>query len=233
MDIQVLASSSAGNCYAVSDGQTRLLLDPGIRFADIRRGLGFGVSGLAGCLISHEHLDHCRAAADLMKAGVDVYTSAGTIEALGLTGHRARPIQAMRQFRIGTWTILPFDAVHDAAEPLGFLLAGAAGKLLYLTDSAYCRYRFQGLTHLLIEANHSWRILRENVANGTIPVEHKNRVMRNHMSIETLLAFLAANDLSQVREIHLLHLSDQNSDEALFKRRLQEATGKPVLVAGK
>ena len=45
--------------------------------------------------------------------------------------------------------------------------------------------------------------------------------------------FLRANDLSKVEEIHLLHLSDGNSDEARFKREIQELTGRVVMVAGK
>lgn len=231
MDITILASSSRGNCYLVTDGGAPLLLECGIRFQDIRQGIGFGLSQLAGCLVTHEHGDHARAIADVMKAGVDVYASAGTFQALGVTGHRAHPVKAMQQVRIGKWAVLPFDTVHDAEEPLGFLVAGPTGKLLYVTDSGYCKYKFQGLTHVLIEANHSVELLRQGVANGTIPVAHKNRVMRNHMSLETCLGVLKANDLSQVREIHLIHLSDSNSDADGFKRAVAAATGKPVFVA--
>lgn len=232
MDIRVLASSSRGNCYHVSDGSTPLLLECGIKFAEIRKGVGFQVSTLGGCLVTHEHQDHARAAADLMGATVDVYASRGTAEALSLTGHHLIIIEPLRQFRIGTWTVKPFHAVHDAAEPLGFLLASAQGeKLLYLTDSAYCPYRFDGLTCILIECNHSVDLLRRNVQAGIISPEHKNRVLRNHMSIERLLQFLAANDLGHVQEIHLIHLSDQNSDAAEFKRAVAAATGKPVYVA--
>jgi|AntDeeMinimDraft_5_1070356.scaffolds.fasta_scaffold16527_4 phosphoribosyl 1,2-cyclic phosphodiesterase len=44
--------------------------------------------------------------------------------------------------------------------------------------------------------------------------------------------FLRANDLSRVKEIHLLHLSDRNSNAERFKREIQEISGKPVYVAG-
>lgn len=231
MDVRVLASSSKGNCYLVSDGHTPLLLECGIRFSEIRQGVGFGVTRLGGCLVTHEHADHARAAEDVMRTGVDVYASLGTIEALGLTGHRLQRVEALQEVGIGSWRVLPFAAVHDAAEPLGFVLASQGGKLLYLTDSAYCRYRFQGLTHLLVECNHSVELLRRNVAAGLFPLEHKHRVMRNHMALERLLAFLAAIDRSRLQEIHLLHLSDDNSDAAAFKRAVAAATGKPVYVA--
>lgn len=231
MDVHVLASSSHGNCYLLTDGDAALLLDCGIPMHEIRRKIGFGVAGLFGCLITHEHGDHTKALQDVIKAGVDVYASAGTIQALKVSGHRLHPVEALKQVRIGPWTVLPFDTVHDAAEPLGYLLAGPTGKAMYLTDSAYCKYRFNGLTHVLIECNHSVALLRESVASGAIPVAHKNRVLQNHMSLERCLGFLKTNDLSRVQEIHLIHLSDQNSNADEFKRAVAAATGKPVYVA--
>lgn len=59
----------------------------------------------------------------------------------------------------------------------------------------------------------------------------KKRLLRSHFSLENVKKFLAANDLSRVREIHLLHLSDGNSDAAMFKAEIEQLTGKPVYVA--
>jgi phosphoribosyl 1,2-cyclic phosphodiesterase len=230
--ITPLASSSKGNCYHVTDGKTALLLEAGIRYKDIQRALNFQVSSIAGCLISHEHGDHGKAAADVMKAGIDVYASQGTLDALGLSGHRAKSIKAKQQFQIGTWTILPFDVQHDVAEPLGFLLVNRAGeKLVFATDTYYIRYRFPGLTHIMVECNYSLRILDENISAGRVPAVMKKRLLKSHFSLEHVKDFLLANDLSKVQEIWLLHLSDNNSDAELFKHEIQEITGKPVWVA--
>jgi len=227
-----LASSSAANCYHVTDGRTELLIECGIRFPDIRKALDFRVSRLAGVLISHEHLDHSRAAADLTKAGVDIYASAGTIAARGLSGHRVKPIEPKKQFTVGTWTIMPFDVEHDAEQPLGFLLANREGeKLIFITDSYYCRYMFSGLTHIAVECNYSLRILDENIAAGRVHPAMRPRLLRSHFSLENVLDFLRANDMSKVEEIWLLHLSQSNSSEELFKKEVQAATGKPVFIA--
>jgi len=176
--------------------------------------------------------DHCKAAKDLIKAGVDIYVSQETIDALGLAGHRAQAIKAKEQFTLGTWTVISFTLEHDVPN-LGFLLASGDEKLAYITDSAYCRFKFSGLTHLMVEANYSMPILRENVASGAVPVEMKNRLLRSHMSVETALEMIRTNDNSRLKEIHLIHLSDGNSNAEEFKRRAQECTGKPVYVAGK
>lgn len=233
IQVRVLASSSAGNAYWISDGQTPLLIECGIRFKELQERLRFGVASLGACLLSHEHADHSRAARDVLRAGVDLYATQGTIDALGLEGHRLRPIRAREQVRIGSWTVLPFEAVHDAAQPVGFLLASRSGKVLYVTDTAYCKYRFRGLTHVMVEANWAPELLRRNVEAGLVDAALRTRIVRNHMSIQRTIDLLRANDLSQVREIWLLHLSDQNSDEELFRRRVREASGKPVYVAAR
>lgn len=232
IEIKPLASGSRGNCYYVSDGVTPVLLECGIGWKNIQKGLNFRTSEIAGCLVSHEHQDHCKAVKDTMKAGIDCYMSIGTAEALDISGYRVKIIRARERFQLGTWAILSFDTVHDAADSLGFLLANGTGeKLLYLTDTMYCKYRFNGLTHVMIETNYSPDILRSNVASGDVPAEMKKRIIRSHMSLETVKEFLRANDLSKVLEIWLLHLSDNNSDAERFKREIQGLTGKPVYIA--
>lgn len=234
MDIKVLASGSSGNCYLVSDGVTPLLLECGISIKQIRRGLGFGLTNVEACLVSHEHQDHAKAVADVLRAGVEVYTSPGTIDALGLTGHRLREVKAKDTFQIGTWTIRAFETQHDAQEPLGFLLHSRASneRLLYATDTYYIRYRFPGLTHIMVECNYAKDILYRNVENGSVPGVLKNRLLTSHFSLENVKEFLKANDLSKVQEIWLLHLSDGNSDEERFKQEVMQLTGKPTYIAG-
>lgn len=230
MDIQVLASSSRGNCYHISDGSTPLLLEAGIRLQEIKQKLNFRLSEIEGCLVTHEHQDHSKAVKGIMKAGINCYMSQGTAEVLGVSGHRIKIVKAKEQFRIGTWTILPFDTVHDAAEPLGFLLASGKEKLLFATDTSYIRYRFKGLTHIMIEANYQREILEHGVEEGLVPVVVRNRIRRSHFDLNHLKEFFRANDLSQLQEVWLLHLSDGNSDERRFKREIQELTGKMVFI---
>ena len=176
--------------------------------------------------------DHSKAVKEIMRAGIDCYMSQGTAEALEVSGHRINIIKAKQQFRLGAWTILPFETQHDVAEPLGFLMANQDGeKLLYATDTYFIRHRFQGLTHIMIEANYCMDILRANVEAGSVPATLKNRLLKSHFSLENVKRFLQANDLSKVQEIWLLHLSDGNSDSERFKREVQELTGRMVFVA--
>ncbi|NJP37898.1 MBL fold metallo-hydrolase [Alkalicoccus luteus] len=231
IEITTLATGSKGNCYHITDGSTALLLEAGIPYKEIRRKLNFQTTKIKGCLISHEHQDHCKAVTDVAKAGINIYMSQGTADALGATGHRIKPVKAKQQYQIGTWTILPFDVEHDVSEPYGFLLASSNGaKVLFATDTYYIRYKFKGLTHLLLECNYSLEILNENIATGRVHRGMKKRLIRSHFSLENVKEFLKANDLTQLQEIWLLHLSDSNSNEAAFKKEIQELTGRMVMM---
>jgi len=231
IDIKVLASSSLGNCYHITDGHTPLLIECGVPFKKIQHGCRFRTSEIAGCLISHVHKDHFRAVQDVMKAGIDCWLSPDTKSALGIDSHRLHEFTPLKQFGIGSWQVKAFPLVHDVPN-YGYLMVGSTGeKLIYLTDTAYSTYKFTGLTHIMCECNYSLDILQANVDSGALPVELKNRLMKTHFSLENVKEFLRANDLSKVWEIYLLHLSDGNSDADRFKREIQEFTGKPVIVA--
>ncbi len=232
MQIKVLASGSSGNAYIVSDGRTTLLLDAGIPLKAIQVGTNFTVRKIAGAFITHSHQDHSKAAKDLARYGVNIYTSRGTIEACGLTGHRLRPVKALQEITVGTFKVLPFDVEHDAPEPLGFLFASTATgeKLLYFTDTYFVRYRFNGLTHIMAECNYTQDGIDRSIAAGYIPVEMVPRLVKAHMSLEHLLEMLKANDLCQVRQIYLLHLSANNSEEQRMKEEVQRQTGAEVYV---
>jgi len=232
MDIKVFASGSSGNAYQISDGDTTLLLDAGIPFREIQKGCAYKVRQIDGCFVTHAHLDHSKAVHDLAKHGVDIYTSGGTIEARGLSGHRIHELKALQEIRVGSFQVLPFDVQHDAPEPLGFLFTSRSTgeKLLYFTDTYYIKYRFNALTHIMAECNYDTESVRRSVEAGYTPLERVPRLMKSHMSLDSLLDMLKANDLSKLRQIYLLHLSENNSDEKFMRESIQKLTGAEVYV---
>lgn len=230
MEIKTIATGSTGNCYLIDDGQTRLLIELGITFKRIQQALNYETSKVAAALISHSHQDHCKGVQGALNASMDIYMSKATTDELGIEHNRIKQYTNKQQFRIGSFTVLPFDVKHDV-ENHGFLIQSDNGeRLLFATDTYYVKYKFTGLTHLMIECNYSEAILDENIERGTIHEFLSKRIKASHFSLENVLEFLKANDLSKVQEIHLLHLSNSNSDEEMFKKAVQEATGKLVFV---
>lgn len=233
MTVQVIASGSGGNAYALhSEGEASLLLEAGVKYRELQVALNHQVTQLAGCVLSHEHLDHAASAERLTRAGVRVHATPGTLAALNLTGHRVVPLSLLEQHRVGSWRVTPFKAVHDAAEPAGFLIEDAQGdRLLFITDSAWCAYTFPGINLVLIECNYDVEMLNGAVMKGKLLPQVAARTIRNHMSLANCIKTLQANDLSHCRQIVLLHLSNGNSHEVRFKQAVEAATGIPTTIA--
>lgn len=229
IDVKCLASGSSGNAYAVDDGESVLLLEAGIPAKKILSGFLPLLPRVAGCLITHEHGDHACGAVGLAGRGIDLYATAGTFAGIAgaVPAHRRHEVKVGVQLRLGSWIVLPFEAEHDAAEPVGYLLYSLAAqeKLLFATDTYYIPNTFRGLNVVMVECNYSRDLLEENIEAGRIPRLLKNRLLRSHFSLDNVKTFLAANDLSDCRRIYLLHLSGGNSDLERFKREIQELTG--------
>lgn len=134
----------------------------------------------------------------------------------------------------GNFKIIPFNVAHDSAEPFGYFINHPdMGNLVFITDTYYIPNRFDKLNNLLVEANYDKAILKENVDSGRLHPKVRNRVIKSHMEIETTIEFLKANNLTQVNNIVLIHLSNNNSNATDFKRKVEAATGKNVHIAGK
>jgi phosphoribosyl 1,2-cyclic phosphodiesterase len=228
MKLKVLGSSSKGNCYLLTSETGSLLLECGLPFKDIQKGLEFDFKNICGCLVSHEHKDHSKAVKEVTLAGIECFMSMGTLKTMEhLKTHRLMPVISGLQFDVSDFTILPFDTEHDCAQPLGFLIQyrPTGEKLLFATDTFYLHNRFQGLNYIMVECNYIKDILDANIAAGLIDEAMKRRLLESHFSLDHVKEFLAANDLSQVRQIVLLHLSDGNSDEVRMRREILEQTG--------
>ena len=220
MKFEALASSSAGNAYIVSDKDTRILLECGVSHTKLQKLSGFSLSEFRACLVSHEYKDHAKAVQELISRGMVVYMSQGTAEALEADG--VELIEDRSQFNIGSFDIVPFTTYHDAKEPLGFLIKSRidGDVLAFATDTVNLRYKFPGLNILAIEANYDKNILERC---ERMPEKVRHRITNSHMEIDTLCDYLRSLDLSQCREIHLLHLSDATSHEGHFINKVAKA----------
>lgn len=223
MQIKILATGSKGNCYYISDGVTGLLIECGIRYTDIMRGLDYNVGNIGAVLVSHAHKDHSLCAAEMAEMGFEIIMPEETAAALGLTDHPcvALGVQS-KQYNVGTFVIVPFPLVHcntDGSECpcFGYLIASSATreKLLFATDTAYIKNRFKGLTHVMIEVNYI-----SNTFNDDVIPEVEKRRLKSHMSLETAVQFLENTDRSALKAIYAIHGSETRSDRDEVYRTL-------------
>jgi len=234
MEISTIASGSSGNAYTVTDGITTLLLEAGLPAHKLCAAVD--LSQIDGCLISHEHMDHARGAAELTsRYGIPIIASRKTLTAMRLENSFLAELVGDRdEIRCKSMTVKAFSVPHDAVDPMGYLIkTEARDKLMFITDAFYIPIRPPvGLTHLMVECNHSVELLDETIMLGDTPHEQRERIRRSHMSLETLIGWLEKNAdrLDSLREIYLIHISSRNGDPRAFREKIQEATGKVVVV---
>ena len=221
MTFASLASSSKGKAYVVSDGDTTLLLECGLTFKELQKRLGYQVSGLTACLVSHEHQDHAKAAAQLLKHGVPVYMSYGTAAAHKDAMDAARIMRAGEALRFGALTVMPFRTFHNTEEPLGFLIGdGRTGeRLLFAVDTANLGVRADRLTYIAVECNYEAALLEYS---DRLTVALKERIRHSHFEIDRVIRWLHKQDLSGVLTIYLLHLSAAHSRAAAWEARFRQ-----------
>jgi phosphoribosyl 1,2-cyclic phosphodiesterase len=75
--------------------------------------------------------------------------------------------------------------------------------------------------------------LEANVKDDIITPNRYDRVVMNHCSLDTCKEFFGATDLTNVKNIVLLHLSDKNSNEKECKKIIEQTTNKNVYIAKK
>jgi len=232
MELKIIGTGSTGNAYVLENEKEALLIECGVRFSEIKKALNFNISKVAGCLVSHSHGDHAKSISEVLKAGIDVYASTETFTNTN-TGiiHRAHFLYPKKTYKIGGFTVMPFDLKHDV-PCLGFLISHYdCGKVLFITDTYYCKYTFSGLNNIIVEANYSKEIIMKRLGPESGKEFLKNRIIQSHFSIENCKELLRANDLKSVNNIVLIHLSDGNSNERQFEKEVFDLTQKKVTAA--
>lgn len=207
-----LASSSTGNLNLLSDGETTIMLDCGLPWRKACEIVGHDRIGSIPILITHEHRDHCKGILD-KQCRNDIYMLHATKTALNLTGYNHKIIEHAKTYTAGTLRFVPFQLVHDV-PCVGYLIVGQDGeRAAYITDTAYVPNKLPPLSLLAVECNYCEEVFERNLREGLIDTNRAQRIKMTHFGMENVIEFLNANDLSKLREIHLLHLSDDNSDE--------------------
>ena len=118
------------------------------------------------------------------------------------------------QIAVGTFIIKPFKVAHintdgSDCQNAGFLIYSTETKekMIWITDAAYIENRFPALDYICIECNYI------DVDDYSKELEYVNKFVEkrrfnSHLSLSRCIDFLKKQDLSKIKWIKLLHLTE-------------------------
>lgn len=223
MKLTTLSSSSHGNCYLLtsSEGNT-LILECGINWMDIKKGLDFHLSCVVGCVVTHQHNDHSKSVAEVLKCGIKCLAPKDVFDAKKTSSPFQMIAEPKHSYRLGDFKITALSAFHDVPCLCYIIEHDEMGKLLFATDTYKLPYKVRGLSHLMIECNYMDAILTDNENEGYCPASLRDRLMLSHMELETTKKVVEQNLCDSLQDVILLHLSHDNSDDVQMEYEISK-----------
>ena len=222
-----LSSGSKGNATLIRSEETTLLVDAGLPRKEMLERIaaaGQDASEIDGLLLTHRHLDHCRAAATIARRHkIALYaTSACAEHQQPETLPELQIVQPGLPFTIGAFEITPVRLAHDSPETVAYCLEyGKKGeeplRIGIITDLGSAggglQHVFQDLDILLLEFNHDTKLLMD----GSYPwfLKHRIRSKEGHLSNQQAKELLKLLATSRLRCLYLAHLSSSNNRREL------------------
>jgi len=247
MRCTILASGSKGNCVYLEGKSGALLIDAGLSAKEtLLRMNGASLDpGLVGAvLVTHEHADHVKGLDVLARRlDVPVYATEGTLrDFLSWRRTSDKPIDTHvcryhERFRIGDFSIEPFETSHDANQPCGYIIREDDLTFGYCTDTGIITPRMLDLMKhcdaLVLESNHCPDMLQ----NGPYPEYLKRRIRSKHGHLSNPAAARCLQALGKdAPQVILAHLSEMNNTPARAMSGAREGLGlffeeKTVMIA--
>ena len=235
-------SGSNGNCYYVGTPTDAVLIDAGLSCKETERrmrSIGLSMNIVKAIFISHEHTDHIKGVASIArKYGLPVYLNPLTSRYC----ERFIPLQYTQAMQpgdtihIGKLSVTAFSKMHDAADPVSFVVANETTKVGVFTDIGICCERviqhFTQCNAVFLEANYD----EEMLANGHYPIHLKNRIRsdKGHLSNKQALDLFLQYRPAHMSHLVLSHLSKENNSPQLVEDLfLRAGTAVKIVVASR
>ena len=225
LEFIVFSSGSKGNCSAVKIADKIILVDCGLRLAQLRQALAnhnLSEENISHIIITHEHSDHVLGLKTISKnmPHAKVLLTKGTyIELIRKTKMVLPNYECINSDSFINLHGLEFDifpTLHDARESIAFTVSNDEFKFSYLTDcgsiSNHILEKLDDTTHLAIEANYCPDML----SNGRYPEFLKQRVAGpfGHLS-NNQTAKVLTTIKDKLEYVCLMHISENNNNPTI------------------
>lgn len=165
-------------------------------------------------IFDHANRDTIR---KFIQYGIPIYSN----EETRVVDKRIISMKKGRKTSIGGFKIQPIPLQHSC-ECFGYLIETSDNqRIVFATDCCEFLYKIKNVNHWLIECNWSEEILIDNMCNN----EEMRSRHEHHLELNDTIFALKENFSSSMNTIVLLHLSNGNSNEAMFKSRISKELG--------
>ena len=114
MVLFVNGSSSSGNSYAlISSSGEILLIEAGVKIAEVKKSIDYKIRNIVGCIASHRHGDHSKYAVEYAKFGVKIYCNKDTADNKSFPYDTYKVIEEGKTYHIGQYSVVSFNVEHD------------------------------------------------------------------------------------------------------------------------
>ncbi len=231
LQIASLNSGSNGNCYYVGNETDAVLIDAGISCREIEKRmkhLSLDIKKLRAVFISHEHSDHIRGLATLVKRHfLPVYITHATAKRLpDDIRDFSRSFTTNVLVEVLGLQIMPFLKKHDADDPHSFVISYDGIKVGVITDiGCACEqvvHYFRQCHAVFLESNYD----EDMLANGRYPSFLKQRICSDtgHLSNRQAFELFTHHRPHFMTHILLSHLSKDNNNPDLALELFRSAS---------
>ena len=234
MRVKVLASGSKGNATLVETKFTKVLIDVGLSYRELKKRLASvqtNVEDIGAVFITHEHSDHIKGLNTFLKRHqIPVYLSEGSYNAIvgekkiGVEHPSFNVIEEDQLIQIQDFNFHPFLISHDAYEPFGYCVYEGNKKLVYLTDTGFVSQqneeRIRNADIYILETNHNVEMLM-----GTNrPWYLKQRILGDlgHLCNEDAFDVLARVRGDDTKYVYMAHISEEANSVDLLKLTVED-----------
>lgn len=213
--IIVINSNSSGNSYILQCGEEILLIEAGLSYKkDILPVIHWDSDKVVGCLVTHKHADHAKYVNEFIIRAIPVYGHPSINAVIGL--------ETKKKYCIRNFKVQCLEVPHGDTPCYSYIIDHEdIGRLLFITDCSFFKYKVANVNHLFIEANYDM----ETIENNACADIWNSSASNTHMSIENAIEAIRILKTNKLMNICLIHLSNGNSDMFKFKQMIDSEFG--------
>ena len=227
--VQVLGTSSSGNCALIESRGARVLLDAGFsgrRLEGMLKEVGKPIESIDAVFLTHEHSDHTAGLRGLSRHRhlrfFANHATAQVCQSRLSTDLQWMLFETGTRFEFKDLSIETILLPHDAMEPVGYTFKTGGDDLFdphasiaWIMDLGHAPAALGDLVRdvqlLVLEANHDSQMLEEN-PHRPYPLKQRISGRHGHLSNQAAKDFLNSVKDPQWRRVLLGHLSKDCND---------------------